>query len=174
MERIKVDYDWTFTSDYRGTFNYEDSSNNNNNNNNNSDVTDVETKEGLNMALLKDTTQPILWSQYIILYEDELSDFGMSQVYVRIRVMPKCFLILLRFWMRVDNVILRIYDTRIYHEFNNDYVIKNIMDKEVKWNTLPLFGLSKESSKYIDPDTFQHKLPVKYKKSFKINLKKSD
>lgn len=31
--------------------------------------------------------------------------------------MPTCFFILSRFTLRVDNVLFRTYDTRIYHSF---------------------------------------------------------
>merc|ERR1719493_525007 len=78
---------------------------------------DHDVSDRFNMLLLKDTTAPILWSCHCILYEDELSDNGMSQLLVRCRVMPKCFLVLLRYWLRVDNVIIRVRDTRLYHEF---------------------------------------------------------
>ncbi|KAI6024518.1 TIP41-like family-domain-containing protein [Pisolithus marmoratus] len=50
-------------------------------------------------------------------YEDELHDNGSSNLVVRIRVMPTCFFILARFTLRVDNVLFRIHDTRIYHSF---------------------------------------------------------
>ncbi|KAH9482494.1 TIP41-like protein [Psilocybe cubensis] len=60
---------------------------------------------------------PILFYAEIPLFEDELHDNGSSSVLVRIRVMPTCFFILSRFTLRVDNVLFRTYDTRIYHSF---------------------------------------------------------
>ena len=39
------------------------------------------------------------------------------------RVMPTSFFILLRLFMRVDDVIVRLIDTRLYHEVR--YKIKN-------------------------------------------------
>lgn len=33
--------------------------------------------------------------------------------------MPTCIFILARFTLRVDNVLFRIHDTRIYHSFNS-------------------------------------------------------
>ncbi|KIM58769.1 hypothetical protein SCLCIDRAFT_127483 [Scleroderma citrinum Foug A] len=60
---------------------------------------------------------PILFYAEIPLYEDELHDNGSSNLLVRIRVMPTCFFILARFALRVDNVLFRIHDTRIYHSF---------------------------------------------------------
>lgn len=34
--------------------------------------------------------------------------------------MPKCFFILSRFTLRVDGVLFRTFDTRIYHSFSSD------------------------------------------------------
>jgi len=60
---------------------------------------------------------PILFYAEIPLYEDELHDNGASHLLVRIRVMPTCIFILQRFTLRVDHVLFRTYDTRIYHSF---------------------------------------------------------
>jgi type 2A phosphatase activator TIP41 len=83
---------------------------------------------------------PILFYAEIPLFEDELHDNGASHLLVRIvrplslfppsamssrsrrctpaqRVMPTCIFILSRFTLRVDNVLFRARDTRIYHSF---------------------------------------------------------
>ncbi|ESK95136.1 type 2a phosphatase activator tip41 [Moniliophthora roreri MCA 2997] len=60
---------------------------------------------------------PILFYAEIPLFEDELHDNGSSGLLVRIRVMPTCIFILARFTLRVDNVLFRTFDTRIYHSF---------------------------------------------------------
>ncbi|KAG6910764.1 hypothetical protein DXG01_007651 [Tephrocybe rancida] len=60
---------------------------------------------------------PILFYAEIPLFEDELHDNGSSNLLVRIRVMPTCIFILARFTLRVDNVLFRTHDTRIYHSF---------------------------------------------------------
>jgi len=62
---------------------------------------------------------PILFYAEIPLYEDELHDNGSSHLLVRIRVMPTCLFILSRFTLRVDNVLFRTHDTRIYHSFSS-------------------------------------------------------
>ncbi|KAF9534135.1 TIP41-like family-domain-containing protein [Crepidotus variabilis] len=61
---------------------------------------------------------PILFYAEIPLFEDELHDNGSSSLLVRIRVMPTCFFLLSRFTLRVDNVLFRTFDTRIYHSFS--------------------------------------------------------
>lgn len=60
---------------------------------------------------------PILFYAEIPLFDDELHDNGASHLLVRIRVMPTCIFILSRFTLRVDNVLFRAHDTRIYHSF---------------------------------------------------------
>ncbi|KAI0751049.1 type 2A phosphatase activator TIP41 [Daedaleopsis nitida] len=62
---------------------------------------------------------PILFYAEIPLFEDELHDNGASHLLVRIRVMPTCIFILQRFTLRVDNVLFRTYDTRVYHSFSS-------------------------------------------------------
>ena len=61
--------------------------------------------------------EPILFYDDIVLYEDELADNGSSIVNVKVRVMPSGFLVLQRFFLRVDDVVFRVFDTRLYCEF---------------------------------------------------------
>lgn len=113
------------------------------------------------MILLKDTSSPILWScGPCILYEDELSDNGMSQLSFRCRVMPKCFLILLRYWLRVDNVIIRINDTRIYGEFGKDHILRHYQEKEAKWKELTKKYPMTQLLQFTDPNVFADKIDI--------------
>jgi len=63
---------------------------------------------------------PILFYAEIPLFEDELHDNGSSDLLVRIRVMPTCIFILARLTLRVDNVLFRIHDTRVFHSYSSD------------------------------------------------------
>ncbi|KAJ7771142.1 TIP41-like family-domain-containing protein [Mycena maculata] len=60
---------------------------------------------------------PILFYAEVPLFEDELHDNGSSHLLVRVRVMPTCIFILARFTLRVDGVLFRTHDTRMYHSF---------------------------------------------------------
>lgn len=40
------------------------------------------------------------------------------------RVMPTSFFLLLRFFLRVDGVMIRINDTRLYHEVSQEQISK--------------------------------------------------
>ncbi|QSL64745.1 hypothetical protein MERGE_002047 [Pneumocystis wakefieldiae] len=77
---------------------------------------------------------PILFFEEVILYEDELSDNGMSLLSIKVRVMPERLLLLQRFFMRLDNVIFRIRDTRIYIEFSTGKVLREYIEKEASYH----------------------------------------
>ena len=61
---------------------------------------------------------PILYYGEVVLFEDELGDKGFSKVNVRFRVMNDCFFVLMRSYTRVDHVLVRILDTRIFCRFD--------------------------------------------------------
>ncbi|KAI6163269.1 TIP41-like family-domain-containing protein [Pisolithus thermaeus] len=103
-------YDWTYTSVYSG-------------HHPNTETERSETPSSATHDIpLAELTRPdpILFYAEIPLYEDELHDNGSSNLLVRIRVMPTCFFILARFILRVDNVLFRVHDTRIYHSFSSN------------------------------------------------------
>ena len=50
--------------------------------------------------------------------------------------MPSCFLILHRMFLRVDNVLFRINDTRIYHEFGSPYVVREYTSREDRFQNV--------------------------------------
>ena len=74
----------------------------------------------------------VLKSVEILLFEDELNDNGMSVGTMRFRIMNDCFLGLLRVYVRVDNVVVRLIDTRVFHSFDKNYILREF---EVRENT---------------------------------------
>lgn len=52
------------------------------------------------------------------------------------RVMPSGFFVLLRFYLRVDDVLIRINDTRLYYEKDNQYMLREYTSKESKTKDL--------------------------------------
>lgn len=123
-EKVKP-FDWTFSSDYRGTvsgpFNV------------------IETEEKIDINRLKERER-ILFYHDLMLYEDELHDNGIASCTVKIRVMPTSFFVLLRYFLRVDNVMVRVNDTRLFHDFSTNYILREYSNKEcgVKELNLPL------------------------------------
>ena len=57
---------------------------------------------------------PILFYDDVTLYESELDDNGVLHLGAKVRVMPTCWYVLLRFWLRVDGVLIRLRETRFY------------------------------------------------------------
>jgi type 2A phosphatase activator TIP41 len=88
---------------------------------------------------------PILFFDEVDLYEDELGDNGMSLLSIKVRVMPARLLLLSRFFLRLDDVIFRVRDTRVYVEFETGQVVRDyaVMEapysklKEVRVSVLP-------------------------------------
>ena len=109
-------FDWSYTTDYIGTllsknYAFEPSS------------------SPIPVELLR-RPDPILFFDEVMLYEDEMADNGITMLSCKIRVMPARLLLLCRFFMRLDNVIFRIRDTRVYVEFSTGEVIREYTAKE--------------------------------------------
>ena len=73
---------------------------------------------------------PILHYGEIYLYETDLEDCGYAMSRIRFRVMKDCFYVLLRNYLRVDGVLVRIIDTRTFHEFGTDYIHREFQYRE--------------------------------------------
>ena len=109
-------FDWSYTTDYKGTLR--------------TDSPPFEPSEKpIPLDLLK-RPDPILFFDEVMLYEDELADNGIAMLSCKVRVMPARMLLLSRFFMRLDNVILRIRDTRIYIDFGTGEVIREYVARE--------------------------------------------
>ncbi|CRK17675.1 hypothetical protein BN1723_011384 [Verticillium longisporum] len=89
------------------------------------------TKE-IPLELLK-RRDPILFFDEVMLYESELDDNGISIFSVKVRVHEQRMLLLCRLFMRLDNVLVRIRDTRVYVDFAEDYVLREYTAKEDSW-----------------------------------------
>jgi len=76
---------------------------------------------------------PILLFDEVVLYEDELADNGIALMSVKVRVMPERLLVLQRFFLRLDGVVIRIRDTRVYVEFATGDVVREYVSKETKY-----------------------------------------
>lgn len=74
------------------------------------------------------------------------------------RVMPSSYFILLRYFLRVDNVLVRINDTRIFHDFTTNYILREFTNKESSIHKLnlplPLFADPNLISSYLPLNKF--------------------
>ncbi|KAK4886680.1 hypothetical protein RN001_002951 [Aquatica leii] len=138
-EKIKP-FDWTFTTNYNGTLS--------------GPVSTEPTEERINIERLKER-EKILFYHELMLFEDELHDNGIASCTVKIRVMPSSFFVLLRYFLRVDGVLVRINDTRYFHDFATNYVLREYTNKESPVQKLqlplPMFG---------DPNLISSYLPI--------------
>ncbi|KAF0751404.1 hypothetical protein AaE_006387 [Aphanomyces astaci] len=158
VKELEISYDWTYTSDYKGTLARVDD---HGVANTTADaVRVVTTTERIDFEKLK-VREDILWMEDVSLYEDELHDHGVSIYSVRIRVMPSGFYVLARYWMRLDNVVVRLNETRIHHVFGKDFLLREYTAKEVTFDTLFAAGHPNHMSNYTNIDTFQHLVPTK-------------
>ena len=143
-------YDWTFSSPYAGTL-ITNTSHNNKKSNNIS--TDEKTEEcdinnrkrwqplqqsQIPFHLLQDTTQPILLYDDIHLYEDDLHDNGDVSLNIKVRVMPKCWYVLQRLYVRVDYVCVKCREVRYFCLFEKaaSSGVANNIGEDVKVNTI--------------------------------------
>lgn len=136
----EFNFDWTFSSPYTCSIIQKEE----NNDNGRQPSWEPLDSSGIQpkLYLLKDQTQPILFFREIPFYEDDLHDNGISHSSVKIRVMPTCFYILFQLYIRVDYVLLRVRETRIFHEFSSSKIYRDVSWREAKWDDLyRAFGL---------------------------------
>jgi len=154
-------YDWTFSTPYDGTMKENESK----------ELTFSKpevTKEPINTKLLT-RPDPILFNDEIVLFEDELADNGVAELTLKFRVMPTCFLVLQRFYLRVDGEFFRIFDTRIFHEFGKDYVIRELQGREDIYKHIGVM-LKNEGADSVSSFTVAQYLPLRMKKLEKIKI----
>ena len=121
IKEVIKPFDWSYTTNYKGTvqpppdFQHCD--------------------HPLPLDLLR-KPDPILFFDNVILYEDELADNGISMLSCKVRVMPARMLLLLRFFMRLDDVLFRLRDTRLYVDFETKEVIREYIARESDFETI--------------------------------------
>ncbi|XP_075972426.1 TIP41-like protein isoform X2 [Anticarsia gemmatalis] len=153
-EKPKRPFDWTFSTNYKGTL---------------TDNVVVEaTNEAINFELLKQKEQ-ILFYHDLTLFEDELHDHGVSKLSVKIRVMPSYWYVLLRYFLRVDDVLVRSNETRMFHMLNTDYVLREYTVKEAEAKDLSI-----PTSMMKDADDVIPILPVVQKTMHKLIMKQPE
>ncbi|EFA79042.1 hypothetical protein PPL_08512 [Heterostelium album PN500] len=134
---LEKSFEWTFTTPYNGSV-LKDGHIYTMTNRPQS-IFETTTTEQIDIEKLK-RPDPILFYDDVILFEDELADNGISMLSVKVRAMPTGIFVLQRFFLRVDDVLLRCYDTRLYLEFGNSYFLMESMLKEANYDLLkPIF-----------------------------------
>lgn len=70
------------------------------------------------------------------IYEDELDDNGLIQYEYKFRSMAESWFALIRCYVRVDDVIIQILDTRLFWEKGWQKIARQFMVKECSWENL--------------------------------------
>ena len=133
---------------------------------------DFKSQEDIPLGMLG-PENPILHYGEVVLFEDELGDKGYSKGNVRFRIMSDCFFILLRSYTRVDHVLVRIMDTRIFHKFGDDHLIRDFQLKENSYTQLKNKGFKFGSDWSLAPtqsDEIYAHLDTRLKTTDKIVL----
>ncbi|KAI9884721.1 MAG: hypothetical protein M1823_003502 [Watsoniomyces obsoletus] len=127
IKEVVKPFDWSYTTDYKGTIRWQAGES----------VQFTPCDHPIPFELLR-RPDPILFFDNIILYEDELADNGISMLSCKIRVMPARLLLLLRFFLRLDDVIFRLRDTRVYIDFETKEVIREYVAREADFESVRL------------------------------------
>ncbi|EXB76646.1 hypothetical protein L484_011491 [Morus notabilis] len=164
-QQVILDYDYTFTTPYRGSETIEMNATKNEI----KDVAEVaynlqweDCKKQIDVAALT-SKEPILFYDEVVLYEDELADNGVSLLTVKVRVMPSSWFLLLRYWLRVDGVLMRLRDTRMHCVFGDNAsptILRETCWREATFQALSAKGYSTDSASYSDPSVISQRLPI--------------
>ncbi|KFY11422.1 hypothetical protein V492_04471 [Pseudogymnoascus sp. VKM F-4246] len=123
IKEVVKPFDWSYSTDYKGTIGGA------------SPIPFTPDTEPIPIELLK-RPDPILHFEEVVLYESELDDNGISLYSIKLRVMPERMLILARNFMRLDNVLIRIRDTRVYIDFKSNKVTREYTATEEKFDAV--------------------------------------
>lgn len=127
IKEVVKPFDWSYSTDFKGRTHSPDAA-----------VvwqpTD-QSKDPIRTDLLS-RPDPILFYDDVIFYEDELADNGIAIFSCKIRVMADRLLLLCRFFLRLDGVIVRVRDTRIYIELASKTVIRQYTAKEESYDVV--------------------------------------
>ncbi|CAM9350179.1 unnamed protein product [Laminaria digitata] len=88
----------------------------------------------------------------VVLFEDFIHDHGVVRMSVKTRTMPRCWYVLLRYWLRVDGVVMKVIDTRYFHKFGERSVYRERTQHCATFASLQERGLSTDPSVYSDAD----------------------
>lgn len=125
IKEVVKPYDWSYSTTYAGTVDQAPDAT--------PQASLQPSTKTIPIELLK-RRDPMLFFDEVVLFESELDDNGVSIYSAKVRVHEKRMLLLCRLFMRLDNVLVRIRDTRIYVDFETDDVIREYTAKEASFD----------------------------------------
>ncbi|KAI0024762.1 TIP41-domain-containing protein [Xylariomycetidae sp. FL0641] len=111
-------FDWSYSTRYRGTVTAPST-----------DRNFKPSDDAIPLELLK-RRDPILFFDEVMLYESELDDNGISVLSAKVRVHAARLLLLARLYMRLDGVLVRVRDTRVYVDIEAEKVVREYTARE--------------------------------------------
>ena len=167
-EDIKNEIDWSFSSSYMGHIT---SINNSPMSKYYKEIKEskIFKKEIYNKIFPETKVENVLNYNQVHFFEDELGDIGFSEGKIGFGVMNECFLGLMRCYLRVDNMIVRNIDTKIYHKFGDKYIIRNFSVKEKTYEELTDNGFHFGNQWNLSPTQSDIVAPFLGKPIFEIN-----
>ena len=149
IKEVIKPFDWSYSTDYKGTLSP-------------GSAEFSATSKQIPLELLR-RPDPILFFDDVMLYEDELADNGIAMLSCKIRVMPARLLLLCRYFMRLDNVLLRLRDTRVYVDYDKKEIIREYVAKEEEYEKVREVLASRRddvAAQLRDPNQLVDLLPV--------------
>lgn len=116
LTRVHRPFDWTYSTSFKGIGEFDEAAG----------------TEEIPFQKLKEP-KPILFYDDVPLYEDELGDNGLVTYSAKIRVMPSDLLLLIRLFLKVDDVLFRIRDTRLYVDLEKGKVLREYTEREASF-----------------------------------------
>ena len=158
IEDTKNEMDWSFSSPYMGHITSINKSIMNKYYHKINETKEFKIEKS-NIIFPEIKIENVLNYNQVQFFEDELGDIGLSEGKIGFGVMDECFLGLMRCYLRVDNMVVRNIDTKIYHKFGEKYIIRNFTVKEKTYDELKNNGfhlsnqwnLSPKQSEEVDP-----------------------
>lgn len=136
IKEVVKPYDWSYSTTYCGTVR------------GGSESSFQPTEKQIPIELLK-RRDPMLFFDEVVLYESELDDNGISLYSAKLRVHEKRMLLLVRLFMRLDNVLVRLRDTRVYVDFETDEVLREYTAKESKFDDVKNVSEASEDNNFF-------------------------
>jgi type 2A phosphatase activator TIP41 len=162
FKKLTVISDWTFSTPYKGTVLYLDKNVKRIKEDlelwiemsevpEHSEIKVERTEEEIPVERLT-PENPILHYMETEFFEDELDDNGHTSSKVRFRIMADWFYVLVRYYLRVDGVLVRIFDTRIFHDFKTNEILREFWYKEATYDELKQKEFDLGSEWGLDPN----------------------
>ena len=117
-------------------------------------------ESGMDKSLLQDKTQPILLFDDLRLFSHPLKG-GEVVLSAKVRVMPTCFFILVRCWVRMGRAGVRVAENRIFHRLGSGVVSRDFEERAVLWpDILPSHGLPDDPASFVESSSIVAALPL--------------